>query len=562
MDDEENSWPGPFSTAWSIMQKREAAKQARDEKVKLAQQSDGNNLILTEDEELGMDEYDRQLQTVSAQLAEQMLSSTSLAVDEVAYSTVITLNALCVRAVAGHLHSGQFDLDLLTVEQRAMLLVELAKLGKINNTVAQQVASRYATVYVLPDCSQVDEDALLHALQTMLTSSSSGQQELELYQISLKHCGRCFSDRIASALFATLTSSEEEQPKARRGKRKAEDVDEDAILPGKQLEVLELIGCYKLSDDKLSLLLSAVQDHLYKLNVSYNNRISGTALQGIRRLLHKLQVLVLDHNTQLMDEDMLHLVQPQCLPCLQELSLAGLTNLTDKAVVAIISCYGHQLTAITLDGCVGLSGESIVAIRTHCGRLQMLSVSGIGEVDTATWLGLFLIDYQLAEQATMNTDEAEGYWVEESCSSSDPAPCKPSFDATSCLGQLKEVNVSNNPNITDDIITVLCENYSRTLTCLSVSSCAQLTNRSICAIYHRDVQLSRLDMCYVRSISADVLTLCILRCHHLQTVSMWGDSQLYNSNFRVLASNQSIGLLWENEVIKKRNVQFLGRPKL
>eukprot|EP01039_Chlorochromonas_danica_P005423 gene5423-5966_t len=553
---DEEDWPGPFSTARSIIDRREAAKAER--LLRLQQQQEGEvGSIHFDDGHNQTDRYDEWLQNAHSDILERVQGQTAEALEELAlsHSSIPSLNQLALRVISDNIHLIHYDLEGLSVQQNRDLCVLLNKKKKIDSKVAVRLASPYSRIYELPDCAQVDEDSLLQALQVVLQVNlgdlSNDDEAANLFQLSLRHCGRCISDRVIRCICDYLSNnsnnefenSKENDHKTRNIKHKVEDEDQKVVAP-KQLEVLNLMGCFKVSDQSLLLLLSICQESLYELSITYSNRISYLLVEGARKLLHNLRVLSFDFCNHLTDEDILHLVpshlreEEKVLPSLQQLSLNGLTLISDAVVCALMPVVGKQLTSFSVNHCRNLTANSIISIRTHCCLLQRLDVSDLGDIDVSTWLGLFLVDGRVDE---------DGQRISSSSSAI----------ATPCLGPLEKVDISCNPNITDEVVIALCESYRRSLQTLNLSSCSHLTDRSIAAIANNARELTMLDISYVRSVSAIALTACLLRCSRLNTVLIWGNTQLMGGGSGK-DPNSSTSLLANNVIVRARSVCFIG----
>lgn len=386
-----------------------------------------------------LDEYDRALKSTvwPAQLCDFPSTTTSNLIGSVKRGPVKSLSSRCAALVAQHFDKLQGnEIEYLQIAEREKVAVELAKLRRCDAAAALKLAVEGSQCLVLPECSEVDEDTLMKAMEqasgvmalrelepeedidhatagakgsaaskakkgkssdkkgTQATSSSSAaaaatsssstsllaEREVEsaLRVLKLRNCGRGMSDRSAAACI-NLT----------RG----------------ALELLQLTGCFRLNDTALCQLLDASRTTLLSLDLSCNSRLGPQALQCIRSLPN-LQELVLDNCTHMCDEDLLHLVGGAAAgvdanvptsssvrhtpPPLLALSLAGLTELTDASVVPLIRAVGGSLQSLNLSGCVHLTDRTIQAIRRYCGHLHSLGLGQLSEVSAEAMVGLFI----------------------------------------------------------------------------------------------------------------------------------------------------------------------------
>jgi DNA repair protein RAD7 len=432
---------------------------------------------------------------------------------------------------------------------------------------------------VLPECSEVDEDCLVRALEqaagvaaarlpveaedeeeaeptkpaagrgkknTKANESADGSApvkagrkkkeaakapvpespppvvETALIVVRLRNCGRGMTDRTAAVCIN--------------------------LAQGK-LEILQLTGCFRLNDAALSGLLLSCRSSLMSLDLTCNSRLSGEALSAIRRL-DNLQELTLDNCTQLVDADLLKLLPPvggessssssadSQFPPLVALSLSGLIEVTGASVVPLIERYGFALQTLNLSGCVKLTDETLRAVRRHCESLRVLGLCQLGETTTAAMLGLFVVHPGVRKEyagdlSTLSTARRDG-------SSGSAATADDAFGASAGLeqdvyvsariGHLEEVYLQGTVCVTDDVIVQLCEGNKRTLRALDVNGCYQLTSRAIMALRkHCQSSLQSLDLSFVRGCSQEALGALVdagIGCDALQTLTVWGCTQL------------------------------------
>ena len=418
-----------------MIAKRDEAKKLREESI-AAKASGGVDRSYDDDSLL--DEYDRALKGL-VWPPTTFSSSTSTPGTSSNRGPIPSLSSVCAALLANHFDQlGSRELGYLQLEEREKVATQLARLRKCDAVAALKLAVEGSQCLILPECSEVDEDTMIKAMEqaagvaavrqlepeeaeesvvgSKAAASGGGKKEksgdssstakgaaknkkkavaaevvpvpepeaasLALRVMKLKNCGRGMVDRTAAACIN---------------------------LTGGCLEVLQLTGCYRLNDLALTGLLSANRDCLLSLDLSCNSRISAQALRCIRTLTN-LQELTLDNCTHLGDEALLHLLadtpspsqtvasssssssaEPDVvLPSLQSLSLVGLIEVTDEGITPIIRSVGSQLQRLSLSGCVHLTDLTIHSIRQHCGRLRSLGLGQLGEVTTAAMVGLFV----------------------------------------------------------------------------------------------------------------------------------------------------------------------------
>ena len=318
------AWPGPFSTARDMIAKRDEAKRLREEAIaaKAAGHSDGT--LVMDDESL-LDDYDRALKNLVWPIVTSSSSSTSVPNKGFANRGPIpTLTSLCAGLLARHFDQIEGkELSYLQLEERENVATQLAKLRKCDAAAALKLAVEGSQCLVLPECSEVDEETLVKAMEQAAGVAAVRQLEPEE------------NDDDTSAGKGRKAAA----TKAAKGKKKAAEVEiELEVTPPPSaaalrvlklknvgwgmvdrsaaacinltqgcLEVLQLTGCYRLNDLALTGLLSANKDALLCLDLSCNSRIGATALKCIRSLPN-LQELTLDNCTHLVDDALLHLL--------------------------------------------------------------------------------------------------------------------------------------------------------------------------------------------------------------------------------------------------------------
>jgi hypothetical protein len=109
-------WPGPFSTAFELLEKREEAKQAREKAILLSQE---DKSIENFDENIEKDKYDAYLENISIKV------DTTAFYDEAnqEFANVISLNDLCLHVIVKNFDMiKNLDLSCLSSSCRAKLV--------------------------------------------------------------------------------------------------------------------------------------------------------------------------------------------------------------------------------------------------------------------------------------------------------------------------------------------------------------------------------------------------------------------------------------------------------
>lgn len=342
----------------------------------------------------------------------------------------------------------------------------------------------------------------------------SGASGESLVSMQIGNCGRVMCDRTAAACVNHI----------------------------KHLELLEMSGCYRLSDDGLSKILVACQSSLLTLQLQSNSRLSAQGLRTIRSLEH-LRVLNLDDVSHLTAEDLSVLLPDEAncakdvaqskscgvkasasawkgLQQLHTLSLANIESLTDGFVSNLLYAYGYQLRELSLRGCANLTDETLLSLRSYCGHVQTLDISHMPLLSNAGLLGLFIAS------SVVRADQSE----EQSCGTGTGQR-----QNDLCLWDINLAGLSS--AVDDEVLIHLVESSSGpVLRSLNIASCVNVTNRGIAAITKRcsGNALNELDISFVREVSEDAigrLVDCCQQHDNLQRIVIWGCSQLTDRFF-------------------------------
>lgn len=421
-----------------------------------------------------------------------------------------TLQNLCVRKLVDLIHLVD-DLEGVHPEDLERLATALGKARKLDNRAALLVAIPSTESLFLPECSMIQEDTLMTAIE-QVRGGQVGEDvnaTSPLRSLRLRNCGNSMSDKSALKL-ATIVES---------------------------LQDLELSGCYKLGDEALGTLLSNCSN-LKELNLSTNCRLGGRGILSIHAV-SSLRCLALNNCVQLVDEDLLQLVNGDG-PRLLELSLVGLTSVTDASICPLIDSYGALLTSLRLGGCVLLSDEVLSKVKEICSNLLHLDIGHLHNLSEAAILSLF-IQKQEEESETSETmmvqDEENGdaEFVNEATRTSSQSVTLVS--AYSHIGSLESINLVNVRNTTDEVIKFLSE-ACKGLRDVCIGGCKKLTDKAIICLCANAKHLLSLDISFVRGIRNQAMVYMVDSCSDLKTLHVWGCTQL--DSFYSLHSNHDL----------------------
>lgn len=253
-----------------------------------------------------------------------------------------------------------------------------------------------------------------------------------------------------------------------------------------------------------------------------------------------LSSLKLDHATPFTNSMIMPLTAPDvALKKLEHLSLAGLIGLDDEGCHAMIVKLGPQLRSLSLKGCVQLTDESIIRIREHCRVLDALDIGGLGKITKTALLGLFIegpllqggavVEIPILFDNRIDVDERNDRAA--SRERRDPTHAV-NHDSTlssgsSSIGRLTSISLSGlASSVDDDVVIQLCL-LGGSMRFVDLGGCSTLTSRSLTALqlYCGD-SLETLDLSFVRNFTENSLGSLVDRAHQLQSLSLWGCTQL------------------------------------
>lgn len=256
---------------------------------------------------------------------------------------------------------------------------------------------------------------------------------------------------------------------------------------GGRLEVLRLTGTFKLTDAALRTLLQRLP-LLRVIDLSSCLRIQGATLRtALPDTLSQLSALTLDHISHLDDADLASL---QAMERLERLSVRGLAKLTDAGLTGLLDKRGAGLRSLIVADCHLLTDALLEGIRSHCRVLQELNIARIAATASGL-LALFL--------------------------------AKDSFCS---VGTLERLVLQGLDALTDEAVIAYCIHYGSSSLALDVSSCRALTGKSIVALARHCRRVAELNVSFCRSIKQDALGAFVESCPCLETLHVWGCTQL------------------------------------
>lgn len=490
------AWPGPWSTARNILAQRDEVLRAREAAAEQLRNSK-NFVDMGEPDTVELDEYDRAIQSLSSWIPANGSKSMKF---------IPKLSTLCIKVLADNVIHYE-SLDFIATEFLDRLADQLGKDRRLDLNTCVRLAVAGSTSLYLPDCGAIDEDVLIQSVEAVngihrvdladevLTTEDANVQPIQ--RLVLKSCGRCFTDKVAGAIYNHVHN----------------------------LEELVLTGCYRLSNEGLGKLLESCSTKLQILDISCNSRLNAGGIRSIASLSN-LRSLKLDHINQLTDQDLLQFLPLKDaetpkggalkhLKYFEELSLMGCHEVGDAFLVPFLEEYGVQLTGLAIAS-YKVADDSIIAIRTHCRALQRLRLVNLAEVTAAALIGLFVLD-----QAQVRS------------SSTTKLP-------TDSLGPLSSVDLQGGVSVFDEAIVQLLSNYGRSLQSLNIHGCNQLTNRTAASIWlHGYHALKTLDISFLRKFSEAAVGKIIDCCGNLELLRIWGCTQITE---QLLSGHNNINL--------------------
>lgn len=457
--DDENVAIGAFTVANELIAKREEVKRLREEAI--ASGNLGNVRAIDVD---SMDEYDKILRDLS-------WNPKSLSTENQKYVYIDSLTDMCIKYLVQNFSAIE-SLDDIPTEIRELIAIELAKQRKLLANSVDMLATPGSEALILPDCSMLDEVVVTKCIESVADSGS-------IRILKLGVVGAGFGDDVAKKVSKYLSN----------------------------VETLELTGCYRLNDEVLSSVLASCHKSLENLNLSCDSRLSSKALSILSSTCSNLKTLKIDYCTHMTDEDIVSLVDSASPSFnLEGISIVGMTEITDETFILLVKRFGSSLTSLNCSGCIKLTDDTIIAIKTHCSKLSSLGIGQLRYVTTTALIGLFMPDL-----------------IDENSSSS---------TLSRSIGALQHVELQGVLNVTDDVIIQLSLLAKGSLLSLNIASCSSLTSKAIIAIKSKcPYSLREIDMSFVRGISEDALGYFMETAIKMKIIKVWGCTQLTEKFF-------------------------------
>ncbi|KAE8970989.1 hypothetical protein PF010_g26764 [Phytophthora fragariae] len=376
-EEEEEAWPGYFATARALNDNREAAQAARKQRQQGAQ--------------------DEQEKPKIVWTPKRAARAAVLTGDNV----VQRLRDLALQTLAEHVEQLP-TLEYIDATARHQVARAVVKLRRLKPEVLSLFIFPGVTEIDIPDCSNIDEETLLHALKECTAHG------LDLTTLRLGLCGRCVSDSVIDELGDSL----------------------------KAVEQLQVQGCYRLSDAGCEALVRRCAPSLDAFEISCNQRITKKSidyfceLQNLHSLalsecpqiddasleslksMKNLRKLQLNQMERLSDEFICSLAKS--LPELEEISVARCSQLTNVAVLGIldacrglkaldvsdlhhitdecfepVGAHGHALSRVSMRCCLGLTDLALQHIAFGANSyLETLEMSSVSQATDAAMMAL------------------------------------------------------------------------------------------------------------------------------------------------------------------------------
>uniref|UniRef100_A0A7S0LH24 Uncharacterized protein n=1 Tax=Coccolithus braarudii TaxID=221442 RepID=A0A7S0LH24_9EUKA len=249
------------------------------------------------------------------------------------------------------------------------------------------------------------------------------------------------------------------------------------------LHTLHLGGCFRLSDAALASLLSLRGGGLSSLHLSANSQCTGKAVEAIATHCPQISRLALEHLEQLPSVALLPLRK---LGCLERLSLRGMCMLGDEVLVDILTGCAASLSHLCLADCSLLTDASLLAVPRLTASVRDLDLGGV----------------------ELLTDAA----VKEIASG---------------LPDLSRLSLRLCVQLSDDAVVAVAEACKGSLSVLSLNKLPAIGELAIKALAdHCSTSLTELDLSWCRGVSDQALGHLVDRCEKLETLKLWGCTQL------------------------------------
>ncbi|KAI9905344.1 hypothetical protein PsorP6_014109 [Peronosclerospora sorghi] len=446
-EETKESWPGYFSTAQQLSENRQAAQAARKQRQEVKR-------------------VDEQARTV-VWTPKRPARSSVLGADDV----VDKLRNLALKCVAENIEQLP-TLEYIDATARHQVARAASKLRRLRPEILPLFIFPGVTEIDIPDCSNIDEETLLHALKQCAAHG------LVLTVLRLGLCGRCVSDRIIDEL-------------------------RDAL---KTVEQMQLKGCYRLSDAGCQMLVQRCVPSLDSFELSCNQRITKKSIDSFCEL-QNLHSLTLSECPQIDDASLESL---KSMKSLRRLKLNQLERLSDEFIVSLAQkLFGVEEFSIAR--CSQLTDNAVKAILEACRGLKVLDVSDLHQITDGCFEPVRKYGHPLRR-------------ISMRCciGLTDVALEHIAFGANKYLETLKmsSVTVSNFM----PMIWIVCDIF---LIACKYAHSQQVTDASVMALLeHCATSLRTLDISFCRNISEDALGVLVDGTESIRSLVLWGCTQV------------------------------------
>ncbi|KAK6497777.1 hypothetical protein TWF481_012179 [Arthrobotrys musiformis] len=255
----------------------------------------------------------------------------------------------------------------------------------------------------------------------------------------------------------------------------------------RQLTSLELYGAFNVTEESYIRFFQNVGSRLTEFGVSDTSRFTVNAVEALVDNCPELEVLRLRTLTHLDDECV------RLLTGLPNLKVLEITNpqesITDGAIIDALNSFGSGLSELILEGCSDLTDETLHAIHSSCGRLDVLNLSGIDLITNNGISHLF-------------TEWTQNYGLRE-------------LSLGRCVG------------LQSSSFARVIDHSGRTLEKLSINSCKDVKKDAWDFLQEfRLPLLEALDVSFVRSVDDSVIESILKVAPELKWLRVWGCNKI------------------------------------
>ncbi|CAH9099938.1 unnamed protein product [Cuscuta europaea] len=422
LEELEEDWPGPFSTAMKIIRDRETSKSVHEQKGS-APKSMAASIVWTPK---------RKPQTNGR--------------GKVAPS----LQDLCTSILVKNA-DGITSLDCIPDVIRHKLCHILCDSRKMNNHFLGLLTCGSPTEIRLRDCSWLTEEDFIKSFEECITSN--------LTVLQLDQCGRCLPDY---ALLATLARLPNSLPaltniSLKGGCRLSDSGLRALVSAAPSLRSINLGQCSLLSSDGINCLSDSLGSVLKELYLDDCQAISALVLPSLLKLEH-----------------------------LEVLSVAGVNTVCDEFVVEFVSRRGQNMRELILKDCITLTDRSVKAVAEFCHRLSAIDLSNLSKLTdySVGYLAnsckavtkLIFCRNAFSDEAIAAYLETRGNSLKElSLNSVRKVSCNTAMALAKCCRNLQSLDVSWCRTLTDEALGLIADSCL-SLEVLKLFGCTQVTN--------------------------------------------------------------------------------------